>query len=54
MQQNETRHGFVLEGIEQAMSCQLLAVSVTAVSVVGESKPGMVTGGFPIGEQKKL
>ena len=52
MQQNETRYGLVLEKIEQVMSCHLLIVSVKAVSVVGESEPGMVTGGFPLGEQK--
>ena len=52
MHQNETRHGLVLAGIEQVMSCHLLAISVTAVSAVGESEPGMVRGGFPIGEPK--
>jgi hypothetical protein len=52
MQQNETSHGIALEEVEQLMSCHLLKVSVTAVSFVGESEPGSVTGGFPIGEQK--
>ena len=52
IRQNETRYGLVLEEIEQVMSCHLLIVSVKAASVVGESEPGKVTGGFPIGEQK--
>ena len=50
MQQNETSHGIVLEGMDQVTSCHLLTISVTAVSGVGESKLGIVTGGFPIGE----
>ena len=50
--QNETRYGLILEEIEQVMSCHLLIVSVKAVSAVGESEPGRVTGGFPLGEQK--
>ena len=54
MHQNETSHGIILEGVEQVMSCHLLTVSVTAVSTVGESEPGLVTGGFPIGEQKLM
>lgn len=52
MQQNETSHGIILDGIEQVMSCHLLTTSITAVSVVGESEPGIVTGGFPIGEEE--
>lgn len=51
MGQNETSHIIVLEGIDQVTSCHLLVISVTAVSVVGESEPGIVTGGFPIGKQ---
>jgi hypothetical protein len=50
MQQNETSHGILLEEVEQLMSCHFLTVSVTEVSAVGESEPGFVTGGFPIGE----
>ena len=47
MHQNETSYGIVLEGIDQVTSCHLLTISVTAVSGVGESEHGIVTGGFP-------
>ena len=52
MQQNETSHRLILDGIDQITSCHLLTVSVTAVSMVGESEPGMVSGGFPIGKHE--
>lgn len=52
--QNETSHGIILERVEQVMSCHLLTVSVIAVSIVGESEPGLIAGGFPIGEQKLI
>ena len=38
-----------LNDTDQATSCHLLNISVTAVSSVGESVPGTVFGGFPIG-----
>lgn len=49
MKQNETSHRLVLDGVDQVMTCDLLTISVTAVSVVGESEAGVVIGGFPIG-----
>ena len=54
IQLNQTRHRLALDGVDQVMSCDVLTVSVTAVSAVGESEPGMVSGGFPIGKLTRL
>ena len=47
---SNTSHLLVLDDGDQAFSCHLLTVSVLAISDAGESTPGMVSGGFPIGK----
>ena len=50
--QSETNQSYVfaLDGETQAFSCHPLEVSVVAMSSIGASVPGVVTGGFPIGK----
>ena len=54
MEMSNTSHILVLDGGGQAFSCHLLMVNVSAVSEVGESMPGIVSGGFPIGKNLRI
>lgn len=45
----EMSYLYALDGENQTFSCNLLEFNVTAVNAVGESVPGTVSGGFPIG-----
>jgi hypothetical protein len=45
----QNRYVYNTEGGNPATQCDLLMFSVTAVSELGQSVPGIVSGGFPIG-----
>ena len=48
LQSNETSYVYIFE--DDVEYCQILTVNVTAVSALGPSVPGLVSRGFPIGE----
>ena len=54
MEISNTSHLLILHSGDQAFSCHLLMVSVSAVSEAGESMPGTVSGGFPIGKNVRI
>ena len=45
---NETSYEYTFE--DEVQYCQILTVNIMAESVLGSSKPGSVSSGFPIGE----
>ena len=48
LQSNETSYVYFFD--DDVRYCQNLTVNVTAVSALGSSVPGLVSRGFPIGE----
>ena len=49
----QNRYVYTTEDGNAAMKCQWFMFSVTAVSALGQSMPGRVSGGFPIGKHCK-
>ena len=49
---NVTQNGYIFptEGANKVEHCHRLMFNVTAVSTLGQSKPGKVSGGFPVGK----
>ena len=45
---NETSYVYTFE--DEVQYCQILIINITAVSALGPSVPGLVSRGFPIGE----
>lgn len=50
----QNRYVYTTEDGTAVMKCQWLIFNVTTVSALGQSMPGNVSGGFPIGKHCKL